>query len=146
MVKDLRGILSMISLDVYQITNHSSYLREHVICLIFERLGFFMNTKVWFVWSQVLFNSKSDYLKCQCCGSTGSEGGKMFIWTKFFLTLIRNFQVWDNWKVFVYFMFEKFLEFKIQCTNVWSTSLFISCTHSCKDSFVFKKCTQRWNY
>ena len=47
MVKDLKGILGMVSLDIYQITNYSSYSKEHIICLIFERLGFFMNIKMW---------------------------------------------------------------------------------------------------
>ena len=47
MVKDLKGILDMVSLDIYQITNYSSYSKENIICLIFERLGFFMNIKVW---------------------------------------------------------------------------------------------------
>ena len=47
MVKDLKGILGMISLDIYQIISYSSYSKEHIICLIFKRLGFFMNTKVW---------------------------------------------------------------------------------------------------
>ena len=37
----------MVSLDIYQIINYSSYSKEYIICLIFERLGFFMNTKVW---------------------------------------------------------------------------------------------------
>ena len=47
MVKDLKGILGMVSLDIYQITNYSSHSKEHIIYLIFKRLGFFMNTKVW---------------------------------------------------------------------------------------------------
>ena len=47
MVKGLKGILGMVSLDIYQITNYSIYSKEHIICLIFKRLGFFMNTKVW---------------------------------------------------------------------------------------------------
>ena len=47
MVKDLKGILGMVSLDISQITNYSSYSKEHIICLIFERLGFSMNIKMW---------------------------------------------------------------------------------------------------
>ena len=37
------------------------------------------------------------------------------------------------------FHVSKFLEFKMQCTNVWRISLFISCTHSCKDKVLFSK-------
>ena len=47
MVKGLKEILGKVSLDIYQITNYSSYSKEHIICLIFKRLEFFMNTKVW---------------------------------------------------------------------------------------------------
>ena len=47
MVKDLKGILDMVSLDIYQIINYSSFSKKHIICLIFKRLGFFMNIKVW---------------------------------------------------------------------------------------------------
>ena len=47
MVKDLKRILGMVSLDIYQITNYSSFSKEHIICLIFEILGFFMNIKMW---------------------------------------------------------------------------------------------------
>ena len=47
MVKDLKWILSMVSLNVYQNINYSSYSKKHIICLIFERLGFFMNIKMW---------------------------------------------------------------------------------------------------
>ena len=46
MVKDLKRILGMVSLDIYQITNYSSYSKEHIICLILKKLGFFINTKV----------------------------------------------------------------------------------------------------
>ena len=47
MVKGLKRILGMVSLDIYQITNYSSFSKKYIICLIFKRLGFFMNTKVW---------------------------------------------------------------------------------------------------
>ena len=47
MVKDLKGNLGMVSLDIYQITSYSSFSKEHIICLIFKKFGFFMNTKVW---------------------------------------------------------------------------------------------------
>ena len=60
------------------------------------------------------FISKSDYLKYQCFGSTGSEGGKVFIQTDLFLTVITNFQVLDNWKAFVHFMFQRFSKYNAQ--------------------------------
>ena len=91
MVKDLKRILGMVSLDIYQITNYSSYSKKHIICLIFKRFWIFHEHQSVIVQSQVLFNSKSDYLKCQCFGSIGSEGGKMFIQTDLFLTMITNF-------------------------------------------------------
>ena len=47
MVKDLKGILGMVSLNIYQITNYSIYSKEHIICLIFKRLGFSINIKMW---------------------------------------------------------------------------------------------------
>ena len=37
----------MVNLDIYQITNYSIFSNEHIIYLIFKRLGFFMNTKMW---------------------------------------------------------------------------------------------------
>ena len=89
MVKDLKGILGKVSLDIYQITNYS---KEHIICLIFEKLGFFHEHQDVIVLKPG-FISKSDYLKCQCFGSIGSEGGKIFIRTDLFPTMIMNFQV-----------------------------------------------------
>ena len=68
MVKDLKGILSMVSLDVYQNINYSSYSKEHIICLIFESfLDFSRTSKCDYV--KPGFISKSDYLKYQCFGS-----------------------------------------------------------------------------
>ena len=42
-------------------------------------------------------------------------------------------------KTILYFMFQKFLIFRMQCISVWNTSLFISCTYSYKDKVLFQK-------
>ena len=47
MVNDLKEILGMVSLDIYQITNYSCYSKKHIICLIFKMLEFFINIKMW---------------------------------------------------------------------------------------------------
>ena len=58
--------------------------------LDFQKVWIFHEHQSVIVRSQVLFNSKSDYLKCQYFGS---EGGKMFIRTDLLLIMTTNFQV-----------------------------------------------------
>ena len=80
------------------------------------------------------FISKSDYLKYQCFGSTGLEDGKVFIRTDLFPMMITNFQVLDNWKTFVHFMFQRFLKYNAQTFEA-QVYLF----HVCKSKVLFQK-------
>ena len=92
MVKDLKGILGMVSLDIYQITNLFKFFKRAYHLLNFQKTWIFHEhpkcdcMKPGFI-------SKLDYLKYQCFGSTGLEDGKMFIRTGLFPTMITNFQV-----------------------------------------------------
>ena len=132
----------MVSLDMYQITNYSNYSKEHIICLIFKRFKFFMNIKMWLYKARFYSIPKSDYWKCQSFRSTGLEGGKLFIQTDLFSIMITNFQVLDNWKAFVHFMFQKFSISRMQCISIGNTS---HSFNSCKDKVLFQKYTQKCN-
>ena len=90
MVKDLKRILGIVSLDIYQITNYSIFQKSISFAWFSKDSNFSWTSKCDYV--KPSFISKSDYLKCQCFGSTGSEGGKVFIWMDLFPTMITNFQ------------------------------------------------------
>ena len=122
----------MVSLDIYQITNYSSFSEEHIIYLIFKRFGFLWIPKYDCV--KPGFISKSDYLKYQCFGSTGLEDGKVFIQTDLFPIVITNFQVLNNWKAFLYSIFQKFSDYNAQMFKAQVYSY----TYSCKDRVLIR--------
>ena len=144
MVKDLKGILDMVSLDIYQITNYLIFFKKAYHLLDFQKTWVFHEHQSVIVRSQVLFQ-KSDYLKYQCFGSTGSENGKIFIRTDLFPTSDHKFSSLRQLKSICSFHVSEIFNFQ-NAMHKCSKNIFISCTFSCKDSFIFKKYTQKWKY
>ena len=114
MVKDLKGIWGMVSLDIYQIINYSSFSKKHIICLIFKRLGFFINIKVWFcearfyLKNQTIWNINVSAQLAQKVGKYLSER----ICSRQVITKFFKFKT--IWKAFLYSKFQKFSKYNAQ--------------------------------
>ena len=119
-----------------KLTIYSSYSKEHIICLIFKKLGFFMNIQNVIMWSQVLFQNQTIWNVNVLAQLAQKVGRCVFEWI--------CSQQWSQifkfktiWKAFLYSIFQKISDYNAQMFKAQVYSY----TYSCKDRVLFQKST-----